>query len=66
MINLPPNLITGDTVKITAKGLTFQKKAQVVAPEGDKIKVSFSPQWCGWYLPQDLQKIDSGNKVTTS
>lgn len=51
----------GDVVEITADCMTKGKRAMVVEHCFGKIEVSFSPQWCGWYLPEQLRKISSAN-----
>jgi len=47
----------GDVVEITADCMTKGKRATVAEHYLGKIEVSFSPQWCGWYLPEQMRKI---------
>lgn len=69
-LNPPKNVVevashalfaVGDVVEITAACMTQGKVATVAEHYFGKIEVSFSPQWCGWYLPEQLRKISSAN-----
>lgn len=73
--NPPENLIevashdlfaVGDVVEIAATCMTTGKRATVAEHYFGKIEVSFSPQWCGWYLPEQLRKISSANETSPS
>jgi hypothetical protein len=47
----------GDVVEITAACMTTGKQGVIAAYQFGKWEVSFSPQWCGWYLPEQIRKI---------
>jgi hypothetical protein len=51
----------GDVVEITADCVTTGKQGVIAEYQFGKWEVSFSPQWCGWYLPEQLRKISSAN-----
>jgi hypothetical protein len=48
----------GDVVEITAACMTTGKQGVIAAYQFGKWEVSFSPQWCGWYLPEQIRKMD--------
>jgi len=47
----------GDVVEITANCMTKGKRATITELSFGKVEVSFSSQWCGWYLPEQLRKV---------